>query len=254
MNKLKIVFISFLMVSFLSAQNIDKYGIVLSGTNLEFVMNDIFKSFYKKYPNDHIWVQYESSGKIRDSILNGKQYDLFLSTNKKFAETIYKAHKAVTKPKYFTKGAVILFSKNSDFRRDSLIKILENNTILLGNAKNTVFGYAGLEVLKNLKIYNKVKKNIIYDKNIALVVDDIIWANNKIAIIPKSALNIIPIEYSVENKNWILIDSKLYSPIKEYFVISKRGIKKQAIIDFTNFLLSKEGQKILIKDGYLPMK
>ena len=57
-------------------------------------------------------------------------------------------------------------------------KILINNDIILGNSKYATFGNAGIEVLKNLKIFDKVKQNIKYQNNIALVVDKVIWSNN----------------------------------------------------------------------------
>lgn len=250
----KIIMFIFIINS-LFAMDLEKYGIVFSSANMEFVMAKIFKAFYAKYPNDHILVQYDSPGKLANKIIHDVPYDMFLSANKKFAEEIYKAHKAVTKPKLYTRGALIIFykflvyNKGYNFLTDKKIQ-----KILVGNAKNAVYGSRSVEVLKNLHLYNKIKSKIEYRRNIAEVVDDAVWAKSKVGFIPKSAINILPRGYDQEGVTWREINPKLYTPILQYFVISKRGMKKQSIKDFTNFLLSKEGQKILTSNGYLPIK
>jgi hypothetical protein len=50
------------LINSLFSMDLDKYGIVLSSSDMQFVMTKIFKKFYQKYPNDHILVQYSSSG------------------------------------------------------------------------------------------------------------------------------------------------------------------------------------------------
>jgi len=243
------------MINLLFAMDLNKYGIVFAASNMEFVMEKFFKAFYAKYPNDHILIHYDSSGKLSNKIMHDVPYDMFLSADKKFAEKVYEAHKSVTKPKLYTRGALIIFykfliyNKGYSFLTDKKIK-----QILIGNAKNAVYGSRSIEVLKNLHLYNKIKSKIEYRRNIAEVVDDVVWAKSKVGFIPKSAISILPRGYDQKRVTWREVDPKLYTPILQYFVISKRGIKKQSIKDFTNFLLSKEGQKILTSNGYLPIK
>jgi len=249
----KLIIFIFLINSF--AMDISKYGIVFSASNMQFVMEKIFKKFYQKYPNDHILVQYDSAGKLTKKIMNDVPYDIFLSADKKCAMEVYKAHKAVTKPKLYTKGALILFyrnlknGKNYNFLEDKKVKM-----ILVGNKKEATYGSRTIEVLKNLHLYNKIKSKIRYARNIALVVDNVIWSKDEVGFIPKSAIILLPEQFKKEGTNWMEVDQKLYSPIMQYFVISKRGLQKKAVKDFANFLLSDEGQKILTSNGYLPIK
>ncbi|GAX87512.1 molybdate transport system substrate-binding protein [Lebetimonas natsushimae] len=251
---MKKLIISFSLLITLFSMDLNKYGIVLSSTNMEFVMKKIFKKFYQKYPNDHILVQYESTGKAVKDILNGYPYDMFLSADKKGALKVYNAHKAVTKPKLYTKGSLIIFFKNLNDKNYNFLKNKKIKKILIGNKQQTVYGNRTIEVLKNLHLYEKIKNKIEYKKNIAEVVDDVIWSKNKVAFIPKSAINLLPSKYNKKGINWIEINPKLYSPINQYFVISKKGLKKKSVRDFAHFLLSKEGQKILTSNGYLPIK
>lgn len=235
--------------------DINDYGILISETNMEFVMEKIFKKFYQKYPNDHILVQYESIGKAKKDILNGYNYDMFLSADKKSAMEIYKVHKSVNKPKLYTKGALIIFFRNLKFDKNyNFLKDKNVKKILIGNKQNTIYGNRTIQVLQNLHLYKKLKNKIEYKKTIAEVVDDVIWSKNKIGFIPKSAINLLPTKFNKREKNWIEVNPKLYSPINQYFVISKRGETKQSIKDFANFLISTEGQKILTSNGYLPIK
>jgi molybdate transport system substrate-binding protein len=204
--------------------DLDKYGIVLSASNMQFVMTKIFKKFYQKYPNDHILVQYSSAGKAAKNILKGYKYDMFLSANKKYAIKVYEANKAVIKPKLYTRGALIVFSKNLKYNQTyTFLEDKKVKKILIGNKENTVYGDRAIEVLKNLHIYNKIKNKIVYKKNIAQVVDYVIWSKDEVGFIPKSSINLLPSQFNKKGKNWIEVDPKLYSPIKQYLIISKRG-------------------------------
>jgi len=253
---MKKLFLFLILIDSLFSMDLNKYGIVLSASNMQFVMEKVFKKFYQKYPNDHILVQYESNGKAKNDILNNKYlYDVFLSSNKQACMEVYKAHKAATKPKLYTKGSLILFYRNLKITKN--YKFLESKKIkiiLIGNKKDTVYGKRAIEVLKNLHLYNKIKNKLRYTKNIAIVVDDIIWAKNKVGFIPKSAITLLPSKFNKKGIDWIEVNPKLYSPINQYFVISKRGLQKKAVRDFVKFLLSNEGQKILISNGYKPIK
>jgi molybdate transport system substrate-binding protein len=242
-------------ITSLFSMDLDKYGIVLSASNMQFVMTKIFKKFYQKYPNDHILVQYSSAGKAAKNILKGYKYDMFLSANKKYAIKVYEANKAVTKPKLYTKGTLVVFYKNLKYDKNyNFLKNKKVKMILIGNKKETVYGNRTIEILKNLHLYDTIQNKIKYERNIAEVVDNIIWAKDKVGFIPKSSINLLPSQFNKKGKNWMEVNPKLYPPIKQYFVISKRGIKKQSVKDFANFLLSNEGQKILISNGYLPIK
>ena len=60
----------------------------------------------------------------------------------------------------------------------------------------------------------------------------------------------IPKDRKKEGTDWIEIDQKLYTPIRQAYVISKDGLKNNNATKFLNFIKSKTGQKIFKENGY----
>ncbi|MBU1658058.1 substrate-binding domain-containing protein, partial [bacterium] len=66
----------------------------------------------------------------------------------------------------------------------------------------------------------------------------------------KSALHSLPVGYTVEGVNWIEVESSLYTPIIQGFVVSEMGLQNTSAIKFIDFLLSPEAQAIYKAHGY----
>ena len=52
-------------------------------------------------------------------------------------------------------------------------------------------------------------------------------------------------------KNWVEVDTSLYSPIKQGLVILKHGENKKSAKAFYDFLLSPKAREIFKKYGYI---
>ena len=103
-------------------------------------------------------------------------------------------------------------------------------------------------VVSSIKLYNKLKSKIFYSTDASNIIGDVLWYGHT-GILPKSAINFLPRGYNKEGINWIEISSNLYSPLKQGFVISKKGIDNIITKRFIKFLLG-DGQKILNQNGY----
>ena len=60
----------------------------------------------------------------------------------------------------------------------------------------------------------------------------------------------IPDNRKKEGVDWVEIDSKLYPPIIQSYVVSKKGLKNDNAQKFLSFIESEEGQKIFRVNGY----
>jgi len=236
---------------FLFSSMIAQSTTILSAANLKFFFSDIVKEYNKLYPKDKINVEFNSSGSITEEILAGKKYDIFLAANMKYPQKVYDAKKAVTAPKLYTTGSIILLIASHKGLKDKGIFILKDPTIkeiTIANKKTAPYGMAAIEALKNAKLYNRLESKMFYSTDASNIIGDVLWYGHA-GILPKSAVNFLPRGYNIKGENWIEINQELYTPLKQGFVISQDGLNNNITKRFVEFLLNG-GQKILKQNGY----
>ena len=116
MYKNLILILLFLVSSFsvLSANSIK----IAVAANVSYAIDDLIKEFKKTNPNTDVKVTLGSSGKLTAQIKSGAPYDLFMSANMKYPDTLYKEKLAITKPIIYAQGSLALLSmKKQDFTK-----------------------------------------------------------------------------------------------------------------------------------------
>ena len=235
----------FLFTSCIFAQTIN----IAVAANVSYAINDLIKEFNKTNPNIKVNTTLGSSGKLTAQIKNGAPYDIFMSANMKYPNSLFKDKIALTRPIVYAKGSLAIFSsKKRDFSNN--IKIIENKNIkriAVANPKTAPYGIATKEALVKAKLYEKVKNKFIYGESISQTVSYTINASD-LGFIAKSALFSPKMKNYKKDINWIEVDSKLYTPINQGLVILKNSKEAKAFYDF---ILSHNAKDIFTKFGYL---
>jgi len=244
---LKHILLVLFFVGSLSAESITIY----SAANLKFFFDDIKKAYLTLHPQDEVKVKFASSGILTQDILSAQEYDLFLAANMQYPQKVYESGMAVEKAQLYTTGSIILLIENHKDLAKKGIGILNDENIkeiTIANKKTAPYGMAAIEALKNAHLYEKLKSKIIYSSDASDVIGDVLWYGNA-GLLPKSAINFLPRGYNIKGENWIEVDKNLYTPIKQGFVVSKKGDKKEITKRFIHFLLG-DCQKIFKENGY----
>ncbi len=246
---LKKLLLSILIVySSLSAGNIN----IAVAANVSYAIDDLKKEFKKLYPNINIRVTLGGSGKLTAQIKYGAPYQLFMSANMKYPNSLYKENIAITKPLIYAQGSLaILSNKKQDFSQG--INIVTNKKIkkiAIANPKTAPYGKATVEALKNAKIYQNIKKKFIYGESISQTVSYTVTATD-IGFIAKSSLYSPKMAQFKKEIHWIDVNPKLYTPINQGIVILKDGKENKEVKAFYDFILSKRAKKILENFGYM---
>lgn len=223
--------------------------------NVSYAINDLIEEFNKTNPNTIVNVTLGSSGKLTAQIKNGAPYDIFMSANMKYPETLYKDEIAITKPLVYAKGSLaVLSSKKRDFSKDiNIVNDKSIHKIALANPKTAPYGIAAIEALKNANLYNEIKNKFVYAESISQTVSYTVSATD-LGFIAKSALYSPKMSQYKKGINWIDVDSKLYTPINQGIIILKNTIKKKNELEsrkFYDFILSDNAKRIFTNFGYL---
>jgi len=214
---------------------------VATAGNVAFAIKELGNQFYKETKIRVIPV-ISSSGNLTAQIKSAAPFDVFLSANMKYPEYLYNLKIALTKPKVYAKGRLVLFAKNGIKSIDDLYSA---NRIAIANPKTAPYGKATIEYLKNTKLLHKLKNKFVIAGNISSAFSYALKITNY-GFIAKSLLYKFP---NLNNKNhYIDLDTKYYSPIKQGIVLLKDN---QEARKFYNFIFSKKAKEIFLKYGYI---
>lgn len=242
--KIFILSLAFVISSFAAALNI------AAAANTAYVLEAIKREFIKLHPDANINISLGSSGKLVAQIKNGAPFDLFLSANMDFAQTLYNDKFTINAPQIYASGKVAILSVRGYEPSLNSLKDNKIKTIIIANPKTAPYGTATLEALQKAEIYKEIKHKIIEASSIGDALNQTIKAGD-IGFVAASALMA---EQMKEYNNYALLDSSLYTSIDQGMVILTHGKNNALAKAFYDFILGKTAQDIFAKFGYKPIK
>lgn len=219
--------------------------------NVSYSIETIKKEFHKEYPNIKVKVILGSSGKLTAQIEHGAPYDIFMSANMKYPETLYVSSKAITSPLIYAQGSLSYLSrKKRDFSQG--LEVLQSSgisKIAIANPKTAPYGKASFEALENANLLKKIEKKIVYGESAAQTLSYTVRAVD-IGFIPSSSLYSPKLQKFKKGVHWMEVESSLYTPINQGIVILEHGKNKKEVKAFYDFILSEKAKKIFKDFGY----
>ena len=213
-------------------------------------MSEVREAFLKSHPKDDVELVFGASGKHYQLLKEGREFDMFFSADTKWAAQIEKDGNAITKPAVYALGVVALYSLDEKLLQGGAqalgAKAKSIKHLSIANPKVAPYGVAAEEVLKNLKIYDTFKDKIVLGDNISQPVNHIDTGAAEVAFVAYSLVSPI----NKPKGKVALVDSKLFSPLEQSFVITKYAKGKKVAQEFSDFVLSKEGKAIIEKYGF----
>lgn len=235
-----IVFILIFSAKQISAQEIK----VAVASNFSRAMKNIV-SEYEKRSSYKVTIILGSTGKHYAQISNGAPYDIFLAADSLRPKLLEDNNFTVQNTRFtYAIGQLVLLSNKYDLENFQLNDFdkLSFNKLALANPKLAPYGCAAYDVLKHLNLVNAIRKKIVQGENVNQAYQFIISGNADIGFVSLSHV------INTKRKNYFIIPSELYSPIKQQAVLLNKNI---ASIDFYNFLKSEKVKKIINEFGYI---
>ncbi len=220
--------------------------------NVSYAIDELKDEFSKEYPDTQVRVVFGSSGKLTAQIRNGAPYGLLMSANMKYPKALLKDKIAITEPVVYAHGAIAFLSvKERDFSRGvQLLHDQDIKRIAIANPKTAPYGAAAEEAIKAVGLYETLRSKFIYAESISQTVSYTLTAA-EIGIIAKSSLYSPKMKKYKEDKNWKVVDTKLYTPIQQGMVLLRHSRSAKGYKAFYDFILSQKAKDIFQKYGYV---
>ena len=190
-----------------------------------------------------------SSGNLTTQIRNGAPYDVFLSADLGFPETLFKEGFSARKPVVYAQGSLIICS-NQDIGFENWERLLLTERIkkiAIANPAIAPYGKAAEEALKDKGILNDVKPKIVYGESISQVNTYITTGVAEVGFTTQALVK------DAANKTrlyWKVIDPKTYSPIEQGMVLLKHAGANADAEKFYQYILSPAAKAIFKEYGY----
>lgn len=244
----KIILLIALLASSMFAGTIN----IAVAANVSYAINDLIKEFNKTNPDTKVEVVLGASGNFTAQIQNGAPFDVFMSADMKFPNTLHKENLTATEPALYAQGSLAMLSaKELDFSKGINVVTEENiKQIAIANPKTAPYGVAASEALKNANIYDQVESKFVFAGSISQAVTYALTAAD-IGFVAKSLLYEDKMSKYKENVHWVSVDPSLYTPIDQGIVVLKRAENNSEAKAFYDFILSSKAKEIFNNYGYI---
>lgn len=210
------------------------------------------QQIYQQTCNCRIVFSIASSGVLTAQIKNGAPYDLFLSADIKYPESLYSQGFTLNKPLVFIYGQMAFWSRqNPDSKNiETLLNDPDLDILALAQPELAPYGRNAENWLKQQGLYEILQSKLVYGENIGKVNQLIYSGSVDAAFSANSAM------YSPELKDlgyWQLVSDKMEDAIPHGMVILNYGAGKKSTKAFYQFLFGPEATEVFKKYGYLKL-
>ena len=225
---------------------------VFAAADLQFALRELADIYMEKYPEDKIELIFGSSGKGFAQIKAGAPYHIFFSADMKYVEELYREGYAITKPKPYAIGRIVLWTrKDSGLDPSKFPEVLLDprvKRIAIANWEHAPYGRASKEALEAYGVFQKVKDKLVIGENIAQTASYISSGAADLGFIALSLAKAPELERV--GRYWLVPEDK-HERILQGYVITKEGQKVVGARRFYEFVASTEARTVLVKYGFL---
>ena len=221
---------------------------VAAAANLQGVIKVLQKDFQEK-TGIQIDPIIGSSGNLVTQIKNGAPFDIFLSADMTFPQTLYKDGFAIKAPVVYASGSLIICS-TQDIGFDNWERVLLTERIkkiAIANPAIAPYGKAAEQALKLKGVTDNIKSKVVYGESIAQVntyiTTGVVDVGFTTQALIKEAGDKVKLYYGV-------IDPKAYAPIEQGMVIVKQTKNAEQAEKFYQYILSPAAKAIFKEYGY----
>ena len=250
LKKLAVFFFAGALLLTLSSTAMAGSLTIAVAANVQFAFKDLQSVFTRETGID-IRTIIGSSGKITAQVRSGAPFDVFLSADMNYPQTLHKERLASSAPIVYAYGTLVLWTM-SDLDLTPGLKILTDprvSRVAIANPKLAPYGRAALQALAHYQIADAVRAKAVFGENVSQV-NQYVYSQNVTAGFTAKSVVLSPIMRG--EGHWVEVSQNSYQAIAQGVVILQHGTDN-AEVDckrFVNFLTSTAARTILAKYGY----
>lgn len=216
--------------------------------NLQFAFEEVKTAFSKK-TGVEVKAVYGASGKLQSQIQSGAPFDLFVSADTEWPDSLVKSHHAVGTPRLYAFGRVVLWTTSGIDLSKGLATVSNPavKKVAVGDPKVTVYGPAALHALEKAGLKDAATPKFVYGASITQVAQYVATGAAQIGFVAKSQMLAGPLSGKGTWVDLPDVDSIPQAAVVTAYGKDNHSKSAQALLDF---LSGPEGRAILSRHGY----
>ena len=224
---------------------------VAVAANVQYTFEEL-KAEFQKETGINVKQVVGSSGKFTTQIENGAPFDIFLSADMSYPQTLEKEGLTYNSPRTYGYGALVLWTMNNVDLSKGIEAVSDPSVrkIAIASPNTAPYGRQAVNALKHYNLYGQVHNKFVYGESIAQTNQ---FITSKAADLGFTAKSIVLAANMKGQGKWIEVEKGAYEPIAQGVVILKHAQKDnlEEAQKFFDFLFTEEAQKIFKKYGYV---
>jgi molybdate transport system substrate-binding protein len=223
---------------------------IASAASVRFAMADLAAAF-RISAGTEVTTVFGASGALASQIRNGAPFDVFVSADMDYPDSLHAWGLAADLAKPYAYGTLVLWTLRGPDPGAGLSVLLDSavSKAALADPKRAPYGREAVNALRRAGLYDKVLSKLVYGNDISQVTQYVLTGNADIGFSAKSVV----LSQEMQGKGkWKEVDSTLYDRIAQGAVVTKYGHEHhQARAEaFLAYLYSESARTILAKYGY----
>lgn len=224
---------------------------VAVAANVKYAFDELAAEFKKDSGLEVLGV-FGSTGKITAQVKGGAPFDVLVAADTKYPEALYKDGFAVSKPRVYAYGVLVLWTtKDLDLSKGlPLLADAQVQKIAIANPQVAPYGKAAMQALGYAKLDKVVKPKLVYGESITQTTQFVDSGAADIGFIAKS---VVQAPGKAGKGKWVEAPKGSYEPIAQAVVVLKHGEETQSegARRFVDFLFTPKARAIFEKYGYV---
>lgn len=194
---------------------------------------------------------YGSSGRLVAQIRSGAPFDVFVSADMEYPDSLAAWGLAAGTPRPYAFGRLVLWTaRNAEVGRGMAALGEEGvSRIALAAPGTAPYGREAMKALRRAGLAERVRGKLIFGESVAQVTLYVLMGSVDVAV---SAKSVVMAPEMAGKGTWAEVDSSLYDPIAQGAVVCRRGRERNPgpSARFLDFLASPPARAILSRHGY----
>ncbi|OKH43300.1 molybdate ABC transporter substrate-binding protein [Calothrix sp. HK-06] len=223
--------------------------LVSAAASLKEAMEEIKTNYQQSKPGVVINYNFGASGALLQQIQQGAPADVFISAAKKQVDTLDQAGQLVPGTRgILARNRLVLIVPRNVTNVTSFFNLTRNDIrkIAIGEPRSVPAGQYAEQVLKQLKIYNKIKPKFVFTNNVRQVLAAVESGNADAGLVYRT-------DAAISNKVKTVVSASetYHSPIIYPMAALKQSKNQQAAREFVQYLSGDQSKAVLKKYGFL---
>jgi len=229
------------------AAPVDTHITVAAAADLHQALDEVVAAYRHDHPDSRIDVTYGSSGNLLTQIEQGAPFEIFFSADSSYPQQLAEHGKASGAPVPYALGHLVMWSASIDMKGVQVADLAQAKfgRIAIANPQHAPYGKRAEQALRAAGIWDQVQSRLVFGDNIAQTAQFAQSGNAQVGLVAESL-----VMGSSAKGSFAAVPPSLYEPLKQSFVITRRGAGNALAQDFARYVQSAPAKAILSRYGF----